>query len=82
MINFSCGGAMSASRSRICTDWTLATVDYNLSLFYRSVLARSRNPEALRRVNATWLSRLDKVGADTNDLLKFYNDWREDLSRH
>jgi hypothetical protein len=81
VMNFSCSGAMPASRSRICTDWTLATVDYNLSLFYRSALARAKNPEALRRANAVWLARLDKLGNDTDELIQFYSDWRADLAR-
>jgi hypothetical protein len=82
VMNFSCSGAMPASRSRICTDWTLATVDYNLSLFYRSALARAKNPEALRRTNAVWLARLDKLGNDTDELIQFYSDWRADIARY
>jgi len=81
VITFSCNGVLSPSRSRICTDWTLATVDYNLSLFYRSVLARSRKPEAVRRINAARLARLDHVGTDSDVLLKYYADWREELAR-
>jgi len=80
VMNFSCSGTMPASRSRICTDWTLATVDYNLSLFYRSALGRAKNPEALRRANAAWLVRLDKLGADTDELIRFYADWRDDIA--
>ncbi len=82
VMTFPCTGAVSPSRSRICTDWSLATADYNLSLLYRSTLARSKNPEALRRDNATWLAKLDRLTGDTEALLKFYSDWRDDIARH
>jgi len=78
---FSCSGALSASRSLICTNWDLATTDYNLALTYNAVLARSRHPDALRRAHEAFLAGLDTVGNDANKLREYYRLWQEQLSK-
>lgn len=77
--NFSCSGTLSASRSQICSNWTLAITDYNVALEYRDVLARSAKPHQLRKAYAVWLARLNELGADPVAILKHYNDWRARL---
>jgi hypothetical protein len=78
---FSCSGSLSASRSLICTNWDLATTDYNLALTYNAVLARSHRPEALRRAHDAFLTGLDTVGNDANKLRDYYRAWQEQLTR-
>jgi hypothetical protein len=77
---FSCSGSLSASRSLICTNWDLATTDYNLALTYNAVLARSRRPEALRRAHDAFLEGLDTIGTDANKLREYYRTWQEQLA--
>ena len=62
--SFSCDGALTASRSLMCTRWDLATADYNLALSYKNALVHARNPRALRRARALWLQQLDALGSD------------------
>ena len=78
---FSCSGSLSASRSLICTNWDLATTDYNLALTYNAVLARSRRPEALRRAHDAFLEGLDMIGNDANKLREYYRTWQEELAK-
>jgi hypothetical protein len=78
---FSCSGTLSASRSLICTNWDLATTDYNLALTYNAVLARSRHPDALRRAHDAFLAGLDTVGNDAARLREYYRLWQEQLTR-
>lgn len=78
---FSCSGSLSASRSLICTNWDLATTDYNLALTYNAVLARSRRPEALRRAHDAFLEGLDTIGTDANKLREYYRTWQEQLAK-
>lgn len=78
---FSCAGNLSASRALICTNWDLATTDYNLALTYNAVLARSHRPEALRRAHDAFLQGLDTVGNDANKLRDYYRAWQEELAR-
>ncbi len=67
--SFSCDGALSASRSLVCTRWDLATADYNLSLSYKTALMHARNPRALRRARAVWLQQLDALRGDAKQIL-------------
>jgi len=78
---FSCSGSLTASRSLICTNWDLATTDYNLALTYSSVLAHSRHPDALRRAHDQWLAGLDTLGNDVEKLREYYQKWQERLAR-
>jgi hypothetical protein len=78
---FSCSGSLSASRSLICTNWDLATTDYNLALTYNAVLARSRHPDMLRRAHDSFLDGLDTLGTDATRLRAYYRDWQERLTR-
>ena len=78
---FSCSGSLSASRSLICTNWDLATTDYNLALTYNAVLARSRRPEALRRAHDAFLAGLDTIGTDADKLREYYRAWQEKLTQ-
>lgn len=80
--SFSCAERLSASRSWVCTHWSLATEDYNLSLQYRSTLAGTRNPEALRRARAAWLAKLDTLGANSAAISQSYRQWRAQLSAY
>ncbi len=77
--NFSCDGALSASRAAICGNWSLAIGDYNLSLVYRSVLARSPDARALRRAHARWLAKLDTLASDPAAIERHYDEWRARL---
>ena len=70
--SFSCAGPMSPSRMLICTNWNLATADYNLSIAYQAAVKDSRTPEALRRSQVLWLAKVDKLGANTDALLEAY----------
>lgn len=78
---FSCSGNLSASRSLICTNWDLATTDYNLALTYNAVLARSRHPDLLRRAHDAFLAGLDTMGSDATKLGDYYRAWQEQLAR-
>lgn len=78
---FSCSGSLSPSRSLICTNWDLATTDYNLALTYNAMLARSHRPDALRRAHDAFLAGLDAVGNDANKLREYYRAWQEQLSK-
>jgi hypothetical protein len=78
---FSCSGSLTASRSLICTNWDLATTDYNAALTYNIVLARSPHPDALRRAHDAFLAGLDKLGTDTMKLRAYYRAWQERLAR-
>ena len=78
---FSCSGTLSASRSLICTNWDLATTDYNLALTYNAVLTRSRHPDALRRAHDAFLAGLDTVGNDAAKLREYYRLWQEQLTK-
>lgn len=77
---FSCTGSLSASRSLICTNWDLATTDYNLALTYNAVLTRSRHPDVLRRAHEAFLAGLDTVGSDADKLRDYYRDWQARLA--
>lgn len=83
--NFSCAGALSASRAAICSNWSLAISDYNLTLLYRNMLARSANAEALRRAHSLWLAKLDTLAGDAAAIQAHYDEWRtrldEDMAR-
>lgn len=79
--SFSCSGKLAASRSWICSHWSLATQDYNLSLQYRSALIRSSNPRALEKARAAWLGKLNALGANTPAIMKSYRQWSETLSK-
>ncbi|MFM9828832.1 MAG: hypothetical protein ACKVOB_08835 [Sphingomonas sp.] len=79
--NFSCGGALSASRVAICSRWSLAINDYNLSLVYRDALARSNDARALRRAHAQWLAKLDTLADDEAAIQQHYDAWRQRLDR-
>ena len=70
--SFSCAGPVSPSRMLICTNWDLATADYNLSIAYQAAVKDSRTPEVLRRSQALWLAKVDKLGANTDELLEAY----------
>ncbi len=78
---FSCSGSLTASRSLICTNWDLATTDYNVALTYSSALARSHRPDALRRAHDQWLAGLDTLGNDVEKLREYYRKWQERLTR-
>jgi hypothetical protein len=78
---FSCSGSLSASRALICTNWDLATTDYNLALTYNTALVRSRHPDALRRAHDAFLTGLDTIGTDADKLRAYYRSWQEQLSR-
>lgn len=78
---FSCSGSLSASRSLICTNWDLATTDYNLALTYNATLARSRHPEALRRAHDSFLEGLDSLGTDADKLRAYYRAWQDRLTQ-
>jgi hypothetical protein len=78
---FSCSGSLSASRSLICTNWDLATTDYNLALTYNAVLARSHRPEALRRAHEAFIAGLDTIGTDAAKLRAYYRAWQEQLTK-
>ncbi len=78
---FSCSGSLSASRSLICTNWDLATTDYNLALTYNAMLARSRHPEALRRAHDAFLEGLDSLGTDADKLRAYYRSWQDRLTQ-
>ena len=69
---FSCATSKSPARALICTDWTLATVDYNLSLAYNQALTHSSKPKALRRAQAAWQAKVDKLGPDSKAVLDAY----------
>jgi hypothetical protein len=69
---FSCDGKTSPARALICTDWTLATVDYNLSLAYTQALSHSRQPKAIRKAQAAWQARIDTLGPDSKAVLEAY----------
>ncbi|MDO7844006.1 lysozyme inhibitor LprI family protein [Sphingomonas immobilis] len=69
---FSCDGRTSPARALICTDWTLATVDYNLSLAYSQALAHSRSPKAIRKAQAVWEAKIDTLRADSKAVLEAY----------
>jgi hypothetical protein len=79
--SFSCESRLSSARAWICTHLSLATRDYNLSLQYKSALARSRNAAALRAAHAAWLKKLDALGDEPRGLEKAFDDWRDELSR-
>jgi hypothetical protein len=79
--SFPCEGSLPASRVAICTHWSLATSDYNLSLQYKSALRRSKKPQALRQAHSAWLARLDDLKGDLSRLRKAFDDWRDELSR-
>ena len=78
--SFSCASKVSPARAEICTYVSLAMEDYNLSLQYRSALARSGNSQALRRGQAAWLAEFDHLKADTA-ILKSYQKRRDELSK-
>ena len=78
---FSCSGSLSASRSLICTNWDLATTDYNLALTYNATLTRSRHPDALRRAHDAFLEGLDTIGTDADKLRDYYRAWQEKLTQ-
>jgi hypothetical protein len=80
--SFSCSGRLPASRSWICTHRSLATQDYNLSLLYRSTLARTRDPQALRKARVAWLAKLDALGAHGSAIAQSYRQWRDQLSAY
>lgn len=69
---FSCDGRLSAARSVICSNWDLATVDYNLALVYRHALSTARDPGALRAQQDRWLARLDSVDATPEAVMEHY----------
>jgi len=69
---FSCEGRLSAARSAICSNWDLATVDYNLALVYRHALSSARNPAAVRAEQERWLARLDALDATPEAVMAHY----------
>ncbi len=69
---FSCEGRLSAARSVICSNWDLATVDYNLALVYRHALSSARDPGALRAQQDRWLARLDSIDATPETVMEHY----------
>ena len=69
---FSCEGRLSAARSVICTNWDLATVDYNLALVYRHALSSARNPGAVRAEQERWLARLGALDATPETVMEHY----------
>lgn len=76
---FSCSGQLSMARSAICTNWDLATVDYNLALVYRQALAKAPNPAALRAEHERWLAGLDQLEATPDAVLAHYRAELEKL---
>lgn len=72
--SFSCDGALSDARRLVCSNWELATTDYNLALVYRNALAKANNAAALRRSQAAWLARLDRQARDKDALMQHYGD--------
>jgi hypothetical protein len=79
--SFSCEGKLSESRYWICTHWSLATRDYNLSLEYKSAVNRSRNPQPLRIARAAWLARLDGLDGNGPAIDKAFDDWAAEVGR-
>ena len=79
--SFSCMGELTASRAWICTHWSVATMDYNLSLQYRSALTRSHNPHGLREADVSWLGEVDRLGDDPAAILKLYRQWQARLDK-
>lgn len=78
---FSCTGRLSAARELVCSNWDLATTDYNLSIVYRSALAQARNAEQLRRDQSEWLAELDRQSRDKDEVLRLYSNRIEELQR-
>lgn len=76
---FSCSGQLSAVRTAICTNWELATVDYNLALVYRQALATAPNPAAVRAAQRRWLAELEELDATPDAVLAHYNAHLEKL---
>jgi len=72
--SFSCDGALSEARRLVCSNWELATTDYNLALVYRNALAKADNAAALRRSQAAWLARLDRQTRDKDALMQHYGE--------
>lgn len=77
---FSCSGALSASRSQICTQMDLAVTDYNLSLLYSAVLARTPNRASVQKMHAAWLRQLDALGDDREQIQQHYKEQRDRLN--
>ncbi|WP_404366474.1 hypothetical protein AB5I39_10930 [Sphingomonas sp. MMS24-J45] len=78
--SFPCEGALTPSRSLMCTRWDLATADYNLSLQYKNALVHSRNPRALRKARAVWLQQLDALGGDAVRIQKHIDSFQRTIA--
>ncbi|MBA4048757.1 MAG: hypothetical protein C0476_09480 [Sphingomonas sp.] len=76
---FSCNGQLSAARAAICSNWDLATVDYNLALVYRQALASASNPAAVRAAQRRWLAELEQLDATPDVVLAHYRTQLEKL---
>lgn len=76
---FSCSGQLSAVRAAICSNWDLATVDYNLALVYRHALASAPDPAALRAAHRRWLAELEQLNATPDAVLAHYRTQLETL---
>lgn len=76
---FSCAGKLSPARQAICTNWDLATVDYNLALVYRQALAQAPDRAALRAEQSRWLEQLDALDPKPEVVLDHYRAQLERL---
>ncbi len=76
---FSCSGQLSAARAAICSNWDLATVDYNLALVYRHALASAPNPATVRAAQRRWLAELEQLDASPDVVLAHYRNQLEKL---
>ncbi len=79
--SFPCDEKASIGRALICTHWTLAITDYNVTLLYKDVLSHSADPHALTRARRAWLAKLDKKGVDKASILALYEAWRTELAK-
>lgn len=80
--SFSCGnGLLPGAKGKICTDWALATTDYNFELLYRQTLARSAKPEQVRRLHDEWRHELDRLDNKPQSIMDFYSAWFARLSK-
>lgn len=70
--SFSCSGARGGARALVCSDWTLATADYNLSLVYRTAIEHSHRRAAIARAQDAWLAQLDRLGNDSAAITAHY----------
>lgn len=78
---FSCAGELSAARRAVCTNWDLATIDYNLALVYRHALAKAPDRAAMRAEQSKWLEQLDTLDARPEVVIDHYRAQLERLQQ-